>query len=153
MANLDPKYHQEQVLERLLSWLTILIIIFYLMIIIYLILWYNFYIIYNLYHKSGERRDSTVERVEKLFRTWKKESFRDEDLSLPTWQWINELLIGNHLASRIILLARPETIAFHKTPNPFYHVSCFWIIHDIHGFQVPFFLILVTSPISPCSPK
>jgi len=53
----------------------------------------------------------------------KKESFRDEDLSLPTWQWINELLIGNHLASRIILLARPETIAFHKTPNPFYHVS------------------------------
>ena len=52
------------------------------------------------------------------------ESFRDEDLSLPTWQWINELLIGNHLASRIILLARPETIAFHKTPNPFYHVSC-----------------------------
>jgi len=49
------------------------------------------------------------------------ESFRDEDLSLPTWQWINELLIGNHLASRIILLARPETIAFHKTPNPFYH--------------------------------
>lgn len=49
------------------------------------------------------------------------ESFRDEDLSLPTWQWINELLIGKHLASRIILLARPETIAFHKTPNPFYH--------------------------------
>ena len=56
-------------------------------------------------------------------KTKKKESFRDEDLSLPTWQWINELLIGNHLASRIILLARPETIAFHKTPNPFYHVS------------------------------
>ena len=69
-------------------------------------------------------------------------------MSLPTWQWINELLIGNHLASRIILLARPETIAFHKTPNPFYHVSFNELFMIFMACQVPFFLILVTSPIS-----
>jgi len=48
------------------------------------------------------------------------------DKVLPTWQWINELLIGSHLNSgakkaRIILMSRPETIAYYKTPNPYYH--------------------------------
>ena len=45
------------------------------------------------------------------------------DRVLPTWQWINELLVGKHFGTKtkIILLARPETIAFYKTPNPFHH--------------------------------
>jgi hypothetical protein len=62
------------------------------------------------------------------------ENYQSDDLSsgidqvLPTWQWINELLIGKHLNSgnkkaRIILMARPETIAYYKIPNPYYHVS------------------------------
>jgi len=45
------------------------------------------------------------------------------DRVLPTWQWVNELLVGKHFGTKtkIILLARPETIAFYKTPNPFHH--------------------------------
>ena len=45
------------------------------------------------------------------------------DRVLPTWQWINELLVGKHFGTKtkVILLARPETIAFYKTPNPFHH--------------------------------
>ena len=41
------------------------------------------------------------------------------DQVLPTWQWINELLIGRRFGqqTKIILLARPDIFS----PNPFYH--------------------------------
>lgn len=41
------------------------------------------------------------------------------DRVLPTWQWINELLIGPHFGrqTKIILLARPDIFS----SNPFYH--------------------------------
>jgi len=41
---------------------------------------------------------------------------------LPTWQWINELLIGKQFnkqkKTRAIVLARPETVAYYNVQNP-----------------------------------
>ena len=46
---------------------------------------------------------------------------------LPTWQWINELLIGKQFnkqkKTRAIVLARPETVAYYNVQNPVVNVS------------------------------